>query len=330
MIYLTALLLAVVVAPSDAVTRADAAPPQAECTVDLPSPVFIPLGVVPGGLIVDNACQYVYVTNPTLNRIEVLSLATLSREEPIQVGAQPAGLDIDPSGTLLYVANSGGNNLSVVSLVKRVELRKIRMPYHSSQNDRPASVVIASNGKAFYSTVFNGSGFGSRVMELDLATEQSVSLFSTTMGYMRRSHDRSAVLLVSSQNIRLYRTSTGTFTPSRNIQMLDAAPNLTGSLFLTIAGGTGDNNLVLDGALNQVGTVTGGSLTRGAVMDRGGVLAYRSVASRIEFINVVTFLKTGEVTIGDSVTNSGQMAISADGRLVAVATNTGVALARVQ
>jgi DNA-binding beta-propeller fold protein YncE len=159
--------------PRDAVVGAPASG-QIDCTVNLPTPIFIPMGLVPGGLVFDDACQFLYLTNPFMNRVEVLSLSTMSFQEPVQVGAQPVGLDTAPGGALLYVANSGGNNLSVVDLARRVEARKIRMPYDASRNDRPYSVVVASNGKAFYSTAFNGSGSGSRVMELDLATEQSV------------------------------------------------------------------------------------------------------------------------------------------------------------
>ncbi len=332
-IWLTVLLPALAFpAPRDAVARAPASG-QINCTVNLPMPIFIPMGLVPGGLVFDDACQFLYLTNPLMNRVEVLSLATMSFQEPVQVGAQPVGLDTAPGGALLYVANSGGNNLSVVDVTKRVEARKIRMPYDASRNDRPYSVAVASNGKAFYSTAFNGSGFGARVMELDLATEQSVQRLTVTQDtYIRRSHDRSAVAVVCNQNFQLYRTATGTFTPPRNTVMTDIGVDLAGSRFFVISGGQ-----VWDANLNQIGAITGGTGSRGAVIDRGGVLAYRSIASRVEFLNLVTFLKTGEVTIGDPVTavntpfaDPGQMAISADGRLVAVTTNTGVAVVRVQ
>ena len=332
-ISLTALLVALTFAArNDAAARADA-PPQINCAVELPAPIFIPMGLVPGGLVFDDACQFLFLTNPTMNRVEVLSLSTMSFQEPIQVGAQPVGLDTAPGGTLLYVANSGGNNLSVVDLAKRIEARKVRMPYDASRNDRPYSVVVASNGKAFYSTAFNGSGSGSRVMELDLATEQSVQRLTISQDtYMRRSHNRSAVAVVRSQSFQLYRTSTDTFTSPKNTILTDVGIDLTGSRFFVISGGQ-----VWDANLNQIGTITDGTGSRGAVVDRAGVLAYRSIASRIEFLNLVTFLKTGEVTIGDPVTaantpftDPGQMAISADGRLVAVTTNTGVALVQVQ
>ena len=59
---------------------------------------------------------------------------------------------------------------------------------------------------------------------------------------------------------------------------------------------------------------------------------YRSLASKVEFLNLSTFLVTGDVALGDSVTGStpyasaGRMDLSADGTLLAVTTSTGFVL----
>ena len=199
--------------------------------------------------MIDDACHYVYLTNPIQNRIEVFSLQTMTLEEPIQVGAQPAGLDITPDGTGLYVANSGGNNISVVSLARRVELRKVAVPTDTHSNDRPYSIAIANNGKAYFSSTFNGSGFGGRVMELDLGTGESTHRtdagpygLTTQRTYVRASGDRStitfAMLRVYAGTLLVYRTATNTFTQrSISPSVSDAAMDSTGSTFFVPPGG---------------------------------------------------------------------------------------------
>src|SRR5262245_48874610 len=141
------------------------------CKLTFTSPLFVPMTGTLGDIIIDDGCHYMYLTNTSQNRVEVFSLQTLTLQTPIQVGSQPVGLDITPNGSLLYVANSGGNNISVVDLIRRVELRKVAVPSGFS-NDTPYSIAIASNGLALFSTTFAGSGFGARMMQLDVATDQ--------------------------------------------------------------------------------------------------------------------------------------------------------------
>jgi DNA-binding beta-propeller fold protein YncE len=144
-----------------------AIPIQGACPATA-SPVYVPVAATTfGDVAIDPGCQYVYLTNTTLNRLEIYSLQTLSFEAPISVGAQPAGLDITPDGSLVYVANSGGNNISVVSLAQRIELRKITVPNDGS-NFSPLSIAIANNGRALFST---SNGGGGSLRELILATD---------------------------------------------------------------------------------------------------------------------------------------------------------------
>ena len=142
----------------------------APCSPSSKSPLLVPVAGTLGDVIVDDRCEFVYLTNTTQNRVEVFSLQTRTLQAPIQVGAQPMGLDITPDGTRLYVANAGGNNISVVDLTQRVELRKITVPA-GFLNDTPYSIAIAGNGLALFSTTFAGSGFGARMMQLTLATD---------------------------------------------------------------------------------------------------------------------------------------------------------------
>ena len=57
------------------------------------SPVYVPVAATTfGGVAIDPGCQYVYLTNTTLNRLEIYSLQTLSFEAPIQVQADLASI----------------------------------------------------------------------------------------------------------------------------------------------------------------------------------------------------------------------------------------------
>jgi len=304
------------------------------CTANPASPVLTVLGSPPGGLVFDSSCQFLYVTNPLQNRVEVFSLQTLSLQEPIQVGAQPSGLDTSLDETQLYVANGGGNNVSVVNLAKREEARKIAMPYSTSDNDRPYSIVVMGNGKAFYTTRATGSS-GGRLFELMIATDQSTIRSdvqpngSTGPVYLRRSPDRATFAVAASQWLQLYRTSTNTFSAPKGAFFSDIALSQGASILLVNNG-----SLVFDAGLNQIGTVANGNLINGVAVNTAGTLGYRSVQTRVEFLNLVTFLETGEVDIGASTSGNsvygppGQVAISADGTLIAITTVNGFALVK--
>ena len=322
--------------------RAQGAP----CVAALPPTVFTPVTGSLGDILIDDACEYVYATNTSQNRIEVFSLLTRTLQTPIQVGSQPAGFDITPDGRYMYVANSGGNNLSVVDLVQRVELRKITVPPPQFFNDTPYSIAIASNGLALFSTTFSGSGFGARMMQLNLATDQITARTdfyssgrTTEATQLSASGDRSVIGIVagdiSSGPVFRYSAATNTFSPEKQLSAFisDVSLDYTGSKVLVMPGG-----YVLDAALSLSGTVSlqsgpGGGSPGGGAVDPSGATGYRAVASRIDVMNLSTFLKTGELSLGDTVGQtfywaSGRMDISGDSRLLAVITDHGFSVVR--
>ena len=312
------------------------------CTLTFPTPLYIPVTGTISGVVIDDSCDYVYLTNTSLNRVEVFSLQTLSLQTPIQVGSQPVGIDLTPDGLLMYVANSGGENISVVDVAQRVELRKISVPPKQFGSDKPYSIAIANNGRAIFSTTFSGSGFGARMMDLVLATDQVshrtdfyVSGSTTERTHLSASGDRSVVGIVagniSSGPVFLYRATANTFTPEKQLSSFisDVSVDMTGSTVLVTPGA-----YVLDASLNLSGTVVLGSGSGGNAVDPTWGVGYRSVASRLDVMNLSTFLKTGELPLGDSVNNAasfrfvGHMDISSDGSLVAVITDNGFSLVR--
>jgi DNA-binding beta-propeller fold protein YncE len=312
------------------------------CSLTFASPLVTALAGTFGGVVIDDRCRYVFLTNTDQNRVEVFSLATLTFEAPIQVGSMPVGLDITPDGSLLYVANSGGNNISVVSLAQRTELRKIPV-IPGFSNDRPYSIAIADNGIALFTTTFSGSGFGGRMMQLVLATDSvsgredfgAFTGVTTESTRLRASRDRSSIGIVVGNNsagpVSLYSAASNTFSGPQNQSSFisDVALDMTGSTLLVTPAGH-----VLDSSLLLSGTVPLEAGQGGGAIDPTWGIGYRAIASRLDVLNLNTFLKTGELPLGDTVSSAqlfnfvGRMDISSDGTLLAVITDNGLSLVR--
>lgn len=123
-------------------------------------------------LVADN--NFVYLSNFTRNRVEVLPLGGSAYGTPVRVGSAPWGLAVGRFGDTLYVANSGGTNISVVPLggavLEEAEDRRL-LPRNErlfgvifsptgevtsvtlhDYSDRPQFLGQASNGLLVYST----------------------------------------------------------------------------------------------------------------------------------------------------------------------------------
>ena len=303
------------------------------CSLTFPTPLHVPVAWAIGGVIIDDGCDYLYLTNTTFNRVEVFSLRTLSFEAPIQVGSLPVGLDFAPDSNLLYVCNSGGNNLSVVDVVQRVELRKITTPAGFS-NEKPVSVAIANNGHALIGTNTSGP----YLLDLVLATNQVTERIDSYTGGRKRvvaSGDRSVIGIVAGDTsagpVFKYTAATGTFGPWNELDttVADVSLDMTGSMFLVTPG-----SFVLNGTLTLAGTIPGGSGWGASVMDSTWGVGYRSLASRLDVLSLSSRQKTGELALGDTVTTAnsfnvvGRMDISGDGTLIAAITDHGFSLVR--
>jgi DNA-binding beta-propeller fold protein YncE len=300
---------------------------------------LVPVGGTLRRILVDPCNAHVYVSNQAQNEIEDYSIATGALQAPIAVGSEPNGFDITPDGALLYVANTGGTNLSVVSLATRTEQRKINTPT-GFLDDTPLSLAIAANGRALFSTTFAGSGFGGRMLSLDLATDvisPQTDFFiggtTTEATVLEASGDRSAIASVagdiSSAPVFLYRAATGAFSPEHDLGgfISEVAVNVDGTELLV------DGTVVLDGSLDQLGTVvpTGGPW---AAYAPSGHVAYRASAAGIDVIDTAHFMVTATIpVIADTTQGSafggsavGNMAVSSDGAWLAMITDHGVTL----
>jgi len=298
--------------------------------------ILIPITGALNDLVITADDSHVYLTNPALNRVEDVSLASSALQMPIGVGSQPAGLDLTPDGRTLYVANSAVPAISVVDLASRKELRRINVPSTFS-NDAPLSLAIAANGQALFSTTFAGSGFGGRMMILDIATD-TVTLKSdfyfngttTEATVLRASRDRSIVAAVagdiSSGPVFIYQASTNLFLPEHDLNtfIANVAVNHDGSLVLV------DGSYVLDQNLNRLGTIP--NIARGAAFAALGPLAYRASQGNVETVDTSRFMVTGAKPLPDTMTNVsgtskvGRIAVTSNGTRAAVITDHGLSL----
>jgi hypothetical protein len=142
-------------------------------------PVFVARGTtIPrpnGGDVVPDMVadgNFVYLSNFSRNRVELLPVGGTAYTGSVNVGSQPWGLAVGRTGDSLYVANSGGTNISVVGLDgspaedRRILTRNERLfgvEYSGltgnvtkvtvhDYSDRPQFLAQASNGLLVYST----------------------------------------------------------------------------------------------------------------------------------------------------------------------------------
>ncbi len=336
-------------AAADAVTTDAAADgytigPAPSCGGDggVPAAVLVPLE---GGLreVVIGPCnEHVYVSNGSYNRIEDYSVSSAATATPIAVGSTPSGFDITPDGRRLYVANTGGTNVSVVDLEARQELRKVTFTSNFS-GDKPLSLAIAANGKALFSTTFGGSGFGGRMMSLDLATEaitQRTDFYyngtTTEATVLKASADRSVIGIVagdiSSAPVFTYTAATNSFTSEHDLNgfISRVAVSADGSTLLV------DGTYVLDSSANLLGTINGAQ-TPFAAFGPSAAVAYRASASGVDILDTAHFLVQGSISLtadtmqgnggaGSISSAVGNMAVSSDGKWMAVITDHGITI----
>ena len=322
-------------------------PPFATCTFSSASPLVVPMATTFGAVFIDPGCQYVYLTNSAQNRVEVYSLQTQSFEAPIPVGLSPMGMDVTSSGTLMYVANTGEHTVSVVDLTQRTELRKISIPFKVNLPDFPYQIAITVLNNALITTTVPGcSGKCGQVFELNLSTDgvmartdydpvfESADTSSRTR--LRASGDRLRIVLVeggsSAGAVHVYNSLSNAFS-KRNLEsfVADVSLNSSGSRIMVTRGA-----FLLDPSLSVTGTIasTQTAQSGGSALHPTMAVGYRAVDSKVEILDLDTYLKVGERALGASVSTAadfnviGRMDISDDGTVLAVITNTGFSVVR--
>jgi len=289
-----------------------------------------------GGIVADQAGD-IFASNPALNQIEVLDMATGTLEAPIPVGSQPTTLALSADGSTLYVADDGGEQISVVNVAQRVETARITAVVNQFEVPLMSSIALADNGEAVVSTTYQGYGTAAPLFEVNLQT-----------GVIRRVNDPNeqgtgtpgAVLAASGDGseiainqwlgeISLYHAASDSFS------LVQEFPNANGDMAINSSGNvllvdpTSDipnpATLVVDGSLDQTGTVPGAGT--GLTISPDGTTAYRADDDRVDVIHVATQSVTGVVALPESVgRGTGLVALSSDGSHLAVLTASGISL----
>jgi hypothetical protein len=148
--------------------------------------------------------EALYLSQPTIPRVAVLSLATMTFGTPIAAPSVTAGLDLTLSGDSLLVSLRRAAQMGVVDLNQSTRaMNTISLAVGTFLNPGPDNLRVLSNGKAIITLTFDGSGYGGQVMEYDLAT--GVGKLRGDVGYsgavtervpLARSVDRKRMMLL--------------------------------------------------------------------------------------------------------------------------------------
>lgn len=289
---------------------------------------LVPLTGRVGDVVIDSSNRFVYASNTSNDRIEVISLATHVVVATIAVGPTPIGLDLSPDGTRLYVANSGDNTVSVVDVPTRSQLRTITIPAGLS-HDHPYWIAVGSDGGLLVTTAFGGGGSNANMVWVDPATDAVTPIASTTdRTHVAASRDRTKMLVVTNQtasgDVFAFDVATHTLSAVKNLNspVEYGAMNSDGSVGLV--GGV----FVLDAGLNVLGTANAGS--GGVALNAAGTVGYSVSGSVVQVVNAATFATSRVIyltdTAGDGHGNDTNIALSPDQQTLAVATAHGVSI----
>jgi hypothetical protein len=108
-----------------------------------------------------------YLSQPSLDRVAVLTLGSFTFGTPIALFSQPRGLDLSVGGDTLVVALRNSHYLALVNLTSG-QVDTVRLAVDNSYNLGPDHVRVMGNNKALVTLTFDGSGYGGQVWEFDL------------------------------------------------------------------------------------------------------------------------------------------------------------------
>jgi hypothetical protein len=296
-------------------------------------------------LVFDPARNLLDITTSagTVQRYDVVNQVLLS---PLAVGTALNGADITPDGSSLYVAETQTNNSTGQGLVHKVDLNSgavTNLPFPLGYLEGGSwDLAAGSGGKAFFDTMFNGSGWVP-VRQIDLATDAITIRNPSPAGangtitqntLIHRSADRGLLFFtesnISSGATFLYNAVTDTFSREFDTNtFLDnalSAVNRNGTLIaLELNGGI----TVMDRNFDTVKTLPG--LAGGLVFDpvRDVLYAVNTGAAQVIAYDTNTWavkyqLAVGETVGASSAFGNGVMTVSNDGSLLFLATASGV------
>ncbi len=205
-----------------------------------------PLGGAVGDVAYSAARDALYLSQPFLDRVAVLSLGSFTFGTPIALFSRPQGLDLSVGGDSLVVALRNSPYLAVVDLSSG-QVDTVRLGIDNFLNRGPDNVRVMGNDKAIVTITFDGSGYGGQVWEYDLSagtqrqrTDAGISGQVTELVRLARAEDRSRLLILIDDSCcplegNVYLTASDTVSVRRgtvNRFFPRVSATATGALFL--------------------------------------------------------------------------------------------------
>ncbi|MFN3148900.1 hypothetical protein [Bremerella sp.] len=272
-----------------------------------------------------NQVLYVMTSFGHLERWSYDGQILLSRFEDI--ATTPSGFDITPDGQYAYVGDAFvENSQGTVWKVDLSDGSKTALVWDLAFGEEGVyDLAIASNGKAFFTTDYAGSGW-TPLHEIDLATGAITNLASVRQNTgIARGADRSLLFFqesnISSGPIFTYDANQGTFSTKTNTnRFLGTAPIAIGP--------KGDSLVFLNTLLNNdlEGDIVGQGIGYAPTFDHARRFVYSiDTATDEVLVHDAHDLKLlRRIPIGAGVTNDVKVAISGDSQHLFVSTPSGI------
>ncbi len=281
-------------------------------------------------IVFDSTRNQLLITTGDGN-IERLDIGTFGLNSPIRTRGQLNGFDITSDEKFIYVADF------VTSVVKGV-VRKIDLDTGRSQlidyfrdrtEDGPSEVAIGEDGRGLL-TSFSRDHFS---LFLDTTTDElSESNVTGFITRIVRSHDRQRLLLLESNSggfIHVYDPASDSLSASVRtngyLGEIPAAVNRDGSIIALGKNGLTLFDKRLDGLPPFVVDGTTHALTFDPVRD----FLYRASETEITIYDTTTWEVVSTFPIGTTLSGQNQMTMSADGRLLFLATDAEILVFRI-
>lgn len=292
--------------------------------------------------MIDDQCRNVYVANSELRRIEIYAVATGALQGTVALNGAVRSMDISPDGETMYVSLVGQRNVAIVTLSARAITGGIVTPI---QDFEPGELAVAGDGTVIYLISNPNSSATPHAVKWRSgdATPTFISKYDPAVPLadpdvpfrVVRNIDRSFVnIAFLSQyyyqipyDIARYITATG------QIEKLRLPRNSAGAIYSNRTGTThvlADYYLVVFDA-NFVDQASYEFVeARGAALNSEGTTLYFSAnGKQVRVFDVTAKVIGGAISIGDTISSAvGRIALSRDGTLLAVTTDTGFSLVR--
>ena len=227
---------------------------------------FVPISGTPHDVVYDNARNQAYVSNRTLNRIDIVSLATQTVTSSIPVGNMPTGMAISPDGSKLLVMQYNDENMGVVDLTTNTLTQTIALPVGRSRN-YPLRVDYDSSGTCIWRDGGPGNPYG-YAYSLDLDTGTSTRLIpgEPDLFYAPNADGSKFLFIIDYGTAAIWDSATQSSSTPQNMPdvgsgsshsdwMTQGAINNSGDTIMINR--AGNETLVFDGSFNYQGITTG-------------------------------------------------------------------------